>query len=141
MLEHNARLAAVACLENPSIQLSFFSGIQLLWASLKLLITVGPRTMGLINTYMKLTIKHRPKENHHYLICIGVLPEFQGLGLGKDLLQEIHNIVDADPTSVGIGLDTENVSNVGLYEHLGYSLTGEEAIDGLAIYTMFRKKN
>jgi ribosomal protein S18 acetylase RimI-like enzyme len=63
---------------------------------------------------MRLTTRHRPKEKHYYLTCLGVSPEFMGKKIGKKMLDTIHNIVDEDITSMGIGLDTENPDNIAL---------------------------
>jgi hypothetical protein len=54
------------------------------------------------------------------------------------MLDTIHNIVDEDITSIGIGLDTENPDNIALYQHFGYRLVATENLDGMMIYIMFR---
>lgn len=143
-------LASVACLEYPAtsaspagatIRSSYVkSTLQLIAAFIRFTFQCGLKSLGMVNDYMRLTTRHRPKDRHHYLICIGVDPRFKGLGMGKNMLNAIHGIVDNDPTSTGIGLDTENADNVALYEHFGYCLTGTETLDGMTIYTMFRPR-
>ncbi len=135
---HDATLASVACLERPKVKVSLLGAINLLKALAFFIRKCGFKTLRKVNTYMRLTTRSRPKEMHHYLICIGVAPEFMGMGLGKIMLNSIHTLVEADTTSVGIGLDTENPNNVALYEHFGYRLTGTEPLDDLTIYTLFR---
>jgi hypothetical protein len=56
------------------------------------------------------------------------------------MLDTIHNIVDEDITSMGIGLDTENPDNISLYEHFGYRLVATEKLDDMMIYIMFRPR-
>lgn len=82
----------------------------------------------------------RPKEPHHYLVCIGVRPEFQKKGFARKMLDHIHEKVDKGPKSIGIGLDTENPENVKLYKHLGYELISEKELGNFTIYCMFRPK-
>lgn len=39
--------------------------------------------------------------------------------------------------AVGVGLDTENPANVGLYSHLGYRQVGRAQVaEGLAVWCM-----
>lgn len=90
------------------------------------------------NQYMRFTTSVRPKQPHHYLIFIGIAPEAQGRGIGRDILEEIHEKVDADPESLGIGLDTENEANVAYYEKFGYKLIEKRAINQVTVYAMFR---
>jgi ribosomal protein S18 acetylase RimI-like enzyme len=132
------KLAAVACLENPTNKVSFFGTIKLIKALVSFLTKCGLKSLRIINTYMRLTTRSRPKEKHHYLICIGVAPEFMNRGIGKKMLSTLHTIVDEDSSSIGIGLDTENPNNIAFYEHFSYRLTGTEHLDELRIYTMFR---
>ena len=135
---HGSKLASVACLEPPMTKSSLLGTIKLIRALASFLTKFGLKPLRMINPYMRLTTRYRPEEKHHYLICIGVAPEFIGMGIGKKMLNTIHTIVDEDTSSIGIGLDTENPNNLALYEHFGYKLTGTESLDGLTIYTMFR---
>ena len=135
---HDSKLASVACLESPMNKFSLLGTIKLIRALASFLTKCGLKPLRMINTYMRLTTRYRPNEKHHYLICIGVAPEFMGMGIGKKMLNTLHTVADEDSSSIGIGLDTENPNNVALYEHFGYKLTGTENLDGLTIYTMFR---
>ena len=137
---HDSMLASVACLELPKTKSFHLGAIKLIGALASFLTKCGLKPLRMMNSYMRLTTRYRPKEKHYYLICIGVAPEFMGMGIGKKMLNTIHTIVDNDISSIGIGLDTENPNNVALYEHFGYKLTGTEELDGLTIYTMFRPR-
>jgi ribosomal protein S18 acetylase RimI-like enzyme len=140
LFEHQGSiLASVACLEHPN-KLSLIHVIRLLGPFLTFVSVCGSKTFGILNTYMRLTTRHRPKEKHYYLTCLGVVQEFKGLKIGRKMLDTIHNIVDEDTTSFGIGLDTENPDNIPLYEHFGYKHIATEVLDGMMIYIMFRPR-
>jgi ribosomal protein S18 acetylase RimI-like enzyme len=140
LFEHQeSTLTSVACLEHTN-KLSIIHVIRLLGPFLTFVSVCGFKTFGILNTYMRLTTRHRPKEKHYYLTCLGVVPEFKGLKIGRKMLDTIHNIVDEDITSIGIGLDTENPDNIALYEHFGYRLVATENLDGMMIYIMFRPR-
>ena len=132
-------LTSVACLEYP-MKLSFLDVVKLFGSFITFISACGFKTFKMINTYMRLTSRHRPKEKHYYLTCLGVSPEFMCKKIGKKMLDTIHEIVDQDTTSVGIGLDTEYPDNIALYEHFGYRLVATENLDGMNIYIMFRPR-
>lgn len=136
------KLVGVASIELPtSVQ-----GIKMLLRPafimqvMKFMFAMPKESFTFINQYMKATSSVRPKLPHHYLVFIGIDPEFQGTGNGKKLLHHIHEIVDKDPESIGIGLDTENPENVQLYGRFGYRKVAERKIGDLTIYCMFRPK-
>jgi ribosomal protein S18 acetylase RimI-like enzyme len=140
LFEHQGNtLASVACLEHP-MKLSLFIIIKLLGPFITFISACGFKTFNTINTYMRLTTRHRPKEKHYYLTCLGVVPEFKGMKIGRKMLDTIHNIVDEDTTSIGIGLDTENPDNIPLYERFGYKHIATEVLDEMMIYIMFRPR-
>jgi ribosomal protein S18 acetylase RimI-like enzyme len=96
LFEHQeTTLTAVACLEHP-MKLSLVHVFKLLGPFLTFISACGFKTFNTINTYMRLTTRHRPKEKHYYLTCLGVAPEFMGNKIGRKMLDTIHNIVDED---------------------------------------------
>lgn len=119
---------------------TFSMSARAFFQSVTYIFSLPPRQRKHLNQYVKITSAARPKTPHHYLICIGVSPEAKGQGIGKDLLTQIHAIVDQDPDTSGIGLDTENHENLPLYQHFGYTLTSTSNLDNLTIYSMFRQK-
>ena len=61
---------------------------------------------------------------HYHLNMIGVVGEHRGRGLGRRLLDAVHDLSSADPKSTGVSLTTEDPANVPLYEHVGYRVVG-----------------
>ncbi|KZE72110.1 hypothetical protein AV654_34450 [Paenibacillus elgii] len=141
-VQEQGTLRGAACVELPTSykDAGFLAKARFLCRAIGLLCQVPPRSFALINEYMRLTTSVRPSVPHHYLVFVGVDPEHQGTGLGKLLLNEIHALADADPTSAGIGLDTENEDNVLLYERFGYRLVEKRKLGAVTIYCMFRPR-
>jgi len=98
----------------------------------------GPETTSRLEAYAQLTDQFRPKQPHFYLRVIGVHPEAQGKGYGRILLEAVHELSEAHPTSTGVALDTENADNVPFYQHCGYALIAKTKLEQLAIWCMFR---
>lgn len=111
-----------------------------IYRGIKLYVQLPKGGFAFINSYMQFTTSVRPTAPHHYLVCIGIDPAHQGRGGGKMLLKHIHELVDMDPSSIGIGLDTENPENVKLYERFGYHIVETKTIGETTIYCMFRPK-
>ncbi|WP_246469444.1 GNAT family N-acetyltransferase [Cohnella nanjingensis] len=119
-----------------------WGGLLLIGRLVPLLFRMSGRTLHLLNAYMRVTrSSSAPPSAHHYLIMIGVEPEIQGKGVGKALLNHLLNRVNADKTSLGVALDTENKENVYLYRRFGFALSRETSFDRLPVYCMFYQKN
>lgn len=135
-------IKGVASLEQDSGK-SFDSWLKLLrWGFIKEIFKLKriltSEGFKFINQYMRFTTSVRPKKPHYYLVFIGVSPLAQGKGIGRQMLNYIHAIVDADQESIGIGLDTENEANVAYYKQFGYELVSQTTINQVTIYAMFR---
>lgn len=113
-----------------------FSTFKSLGNVVSLLSWMGFKRFSLLNQYMAITTRQRKGYGPgcSYLVCIGVLPEAQGQGIGKALLEYIHWQAKG-----GIALDTEAPQNVALYQGLGYALTGTHSLEDITIYTLFKK--
>lgn len=77
-----------------------------------------------------------PKEAHWHLGPIGVLPGFQGRGIGSALLARFCAEVDACGSPAY--LETDRRSSVRLYEKFGFRLTAQEEVVGVPNYFMWR---
>lgn len=70
---------------------------------------------------------------------LGVPPRFQGRGLGRRLLEQVHAISREHPDSRGTSLTTESAGNVPFHERLGYRIVGHGRIaPGLESWGFFR---
>jgi ribosomal protein S18 acetylase RimI-like enzyme len=82
-------------------------------------------------------VKAHPREPHHYLMVIGVDPAVQGKGVGRELLAPMLAICDRD--NVPAYLETATERNLGYYQSLGFTVTGEHAIEaGPTMWFMWR---
>ena len=105
----------------------------------RLLDVLGPASAARLDEYGPAAESHRITEPHHYLGFIGVEPTEQGRGHSRPLMEEALRISEADPQSIGIGLDTDTESNVELYEHFGYRVTEVLDVLGQPVWCMFRR--
>lgn len=69
-------------------------------------------------------------EPHIHLNMIGVRESEQGRGLGRVLLEAVHELSVGDPESLGVSLTTEIDANVPLYEYFGYREVGRREVGG-----------
>lgn len=77
---------------------------------------------------------------HIHLNMIGVCRRFQGTGLGRLLMDEVHRLSRDDPHSQGVTLSTERRSNIPFYERLGYRITGHARVaPELETWGLFRQ--
>ncbi|MFE0556638.1 GNAT family N-acetyltransferase [Paenibacillus sp. NPDC058910] len=138
----NQILLGTYIVEKPGISKlkRFKCAFGLIGRLLLLLFQLPVKTLGFLNSYMRITRSAAPSSPHHYLIMIGIIPEAQGRGIGTAMLLHLIQVVHADNKSHGIALDTENKGNVNLYQRLGFALKHEEYINALTVYCMFYQK-
>jgi GNAT superfamily N-acetyltransferase len=67
-------------------------------------------------------------EPNIHVNMLAVPPRFQGRGLGRALLEQVHARSREHPDSRGVTLTTESPANVGFYQHLGYRIVGHGRI-------------
>jgi ribosomal protein S18 acetylase RimI-like enzyme len=79
-----------------------------------------------------------PLEPHRHLGPIGVLPEFQGHGIGSMMMESFCAEVDANGESAY--LETDKPENVRFYEKFDFGLASETDILGVKNYFMWRPK-
>lgn len=131
----DGRLVAVACLDGleprpwpESVETAFDAFAE----------KAGEQALARFGRFRDLTTAHKPAEPHLYLVAIGVLPEAQGQGFGRALLDHVHEMSAAHPASTGVALDTETPANVPLYEHCGYSVTAQGQLGDVPVWCLFR---
>jgi GNAT superfamily N-acetyltransferase len=77
---------------------------------------------------------------HYYLDLIGVRRSHMGRGLGRKLLELVHELSDSDPRSCGVALSTETRHNLPLYQHFDYRLLGHAQVsEELETWAFFRE--
>lgn len=82
-------------------------------------------------------IAAHPVEPHHYLLELGVDPAHQGKGRGRALVAPMLARCDLERTPAYLETGTER--NLGLYQSLGFRLTGEVQLrDGPLMWLMWR---
>ena len=99
---------------------------------------IGPQATARIERFGQLTEQHRLPMLYLSLSALGVLPEAQGRGHGRALLDATHALAETHPFTDGVYLDTETAANVALCEHVGYRVVSREQLDDLTIWCMFR---
>jgi ribosomal protein S18 acetylase RimI-like enzyme len=104
----------------------------------KLGLKTGEKYGKLIREFVTYTFRYRSREPHYYINELAVLPEYQGRGIGKMLLNYIENLSFNDKKSAGTALDTSNPDNVAFYQHLGYKVVGEFRFHGLKGFSMYK---
>merc|ERR1711862_238343 len=68
--------------------------------------------------------KYGPKEKHWYIAMVGVDPDNQGKGYGKQLMKQMNDI--ADKTGRMCYLECATEKNRSFYEKFGYEVVGTE---------------
>jgi len=77
---------------------------------------------------------------HIHLNMIGVRSSAQGQGLGRVVLDAVHELSASDEASTGVTLNTELQSNLPLYERFGYEVIGSASVESaFTTWTMFRR--
>lgn len=66
--------------------------------------------------------KEHPRDDHWYLHVIGTEPALQGKGVGAILLRS--RLEQCDREGLPAYLESSKLSNVPLYEHFGFEVTG-----------------
>jgi ribosomal protein S18 acetylase RimI-like enzyme len=78
--------------------------------------------------------------DHFYLFGMGVLPDKQGKGIGKQLMTKALQI--ADDNKMPCYLETQNKKNVSFYESFGFTVVSDKQLPkgGLQNWGMLRQK-
>lgn len=77
---------------------------------------------------------------HIHLNMIGVRSSAQGQGLGRVVLDAVHELSASEEASTGVTLNTELQSNLPLYERFGYEVIGSASVEStFTTWTMFRR--
>jgi len=126
-------IGAINMIQSPHCRMTFFDEMRflprLVWAYGKALPRIAKLSL--------LREKKDPASPHWHLGPLGVLPEYQGHGIGSMLLQEALNVVDQ--TGMDAYLETASPHNVRLYKRFGFETVEQMTVLGNTNWLMIRK--
>jgi len=100
---------------------------------------LGKEAQSRYEAFGKTSAQFEVETPHIHLNMIGVRRTSQGEGLGRALMDAVHDLSARDDSSMGVKLTTEVATNKSLYEHLGYQLLGSAKVGStLTTWGLFR---
>jgi ribosomal protein S18 acetylase RimI-like enzyme len=133
LMEDNYVGAAVVT--NPQPHLKPLSLLHWLWQSLY---ASGIVSIRHTLDHIQQSASQYPGSPHLRLDFLAVHPAKQGKSYSRILLEAVHQHAAAHPESTGVWLETANPTNVPLYEHFGYRVSGGIPMGHLTTVTLFR---
>jgi len=109
--------------------------------SLKMMVSVVGKFGGLgplmrLVKMMRAWGKHDPQKPHWHLKVLGVAPDFQGKGIGSQMVKFYCDLIDRD--GIEAYHETDKSENLRFYERFGFKVVGEETINGAKNWYMLR---
>jgi len=135
-VEEDGRPVAVATLTVPSGE---HRGSQ--WQDVRRTVweELGEDALARYQAFVEACATFSIPEPHYHLNMIGVRREFQGRGLARMLLDEVHRLSRDAAKSCGVSLTTEDAANVILYQHVGYHVVSTAQVaPGFQSWGLFR---
>ena len=99
----------------------------------------GLRSAIRVGSWLSVWAKHDPAEPHVHLGPIGVSPDAQRRGVGRQLMERYCAHLD-ELRAVGY-LETDRPGNVAFYTKFGFQVTGTAVIQGVPNYFMRRTRH
>jgi len=101
---------------------------------LRFLVTAGPTTaLRMIWRSYPLQSITEAAPDEYFLAHLGVLPQFEGLGLGRQLLQRAEDRGRAAGLGkITLTVDADNLRAIRLYERAGFSISGTVTLKALS---------
>jgi len=127
-------LGIIHWIDSARCQVSF---TDKLWMTPSMFREPGLRSTIRIAQWVSIWSKHDPQTHHLHLGPIGVLPEAQGRGIGRQLMECYCDQLDTDNT-IGY-LETDRPGNVDFYMKFGFEVTETTSIYGVTNYFMYRR--
>lgn len=103
-------------------------------------LVMGSVAMERFEKYGDLCDETIPAGNYHYLGILGVLPEFQGQRIGRQLVEAVLDAVRAFSDSKGVCLNTETAKNLPFYQKSGFRVFDETPVDSIHTWGMVWEK-
>jgi len=101
---------------------------------------MGEISMHRFEKYGDLCDETLPTWPHHYLGILGVLPQFQGKGIGRLLLETVLDEAKKHTTSRGVCLNTESERNLPFYGKSGFQVFNDIDVDSIHTWGMVWEK-
>lgn len=98
---------------------------------------LGREAMARFERYEKACEATDPGKVAHYLGMIGVHPDVQGRGLGRQVIDAVKARARSDPISTGVTLNTELASNLPFYEKMGFIKGAETDLGSLHTWSFY----
>ncbi len=98
---------------------------------------LGPEAMTRFDRYDGACEATDPGHIAHYLGMIGVRPDAQGRGIGRQLVDAVKDLAWSDPGSTRITLNTESESNLPFYEKMGFRKGSEADFGPLRTWSFY----
>ena len=103
---------------------------------------VGDEARSRYEAYGEAAGKFVVLQPHYHLGMIGVRRASAGQGLGRRLLDALHERSHHDRESHGVTLNTEDPNNVPLYQHFGYRVIGHTRVSPeLQTWAFYRERS
>jgi len=128
-------LVAVAFISRPELRMNLAD--QLNWR-VRMILTAGLSSTRRYIEYHRQVTECLPSDVHHHLPLLGVHPQHQSRGYGRQLMLAVEKICRESPRSAGIGLDTGNSRYLKFYESLGYRKVGEVKLGKVSENVLFK---
>jgi len=97
---------------------------------------LGTAAYERLKSFEKASEVIEPREPHYFVGMLGVLPELQGSGYARLLLEHVREMSRAAGCA-GVALSTEDAGNVPFYEHIGFEVVGQGAVDDLPTWSLW----
>lgn len=134
----NNLLVAVAFIGSPHVRLNLADQIN--WR-LRMMLTAGLASTRRYIDYHEQISALFPKDQHHELPLMGVLPKYQNQGIGTTLIKAVEHLCAENPKSAGLGLDTGNARYLDFYKSLGYEQVGEIELESVKEVVLFKSSD
>jgi len=99
----------------------------------------GRRLLVALHTRLRMERRHPGKPPHWYLAFMGVAPEWQGRGIGSELMRPALETLDVEGAPAYLEASTPRSRS--LYERAGFAVTGEFSLpsSGPPLWQMWRE--
>ena len=100
-----------------------------------LLSNLGDEAMQREQLFENTSEESMPHGEYHFVGMLGVVPEFQGRGIGKILLDEIKRMSKEAKLEGGVCLSTEDPKNIPYYQSVGFEILSKTRVGALTTWT------